>query len=89
MKALESEGEHAPGDGGDRGVEVRVAGVTDGQGADDQHAPLVAHQVEDLANEGLGEPEDLASVIVFLLSAESSWITGQILSVDGGLTMRE
>ncbi|WP_353962282.1 SDR family oxidoreductase [Streptomyces mirabilis] len=37
----------------------------------------------------LGEPEDLASMIVFLLSAESSWITGQILSVDGGLTMRE
>jgi len=37
----------------------------------------------------LGEPEDLASMIVFLLSAESSWITGQILSVDGGVTMRE
>ncbi|MGW1802492.1 SDR family NAD(P)-dependent oxidoreductase [Streptomyces sp. NPDC001984] len=37
----------------------------------------------------LGEPEDLASMIVFLLSAESGWITGQILSVDGGLTMRE
>jgi NAD(P)-dependent dehydrogenase (short-subunit alcohol dehydrogenase family) len=37
----------------------------------------------------LGEPEDLASMLAFLLSAESSWITGQILSVDGGLTMRE
>jgi NAD(P)-dependent dehydrogenase (short-subunit alcohol dehydrogenase family) len=37
----------------------------------------------------LGEPEDLASMIAFLLSAESSWITGQILSVDGGVTMRE
>ncbi|MER5528404.1 SDR family NAD(P)-dependent oxidoreductase [Streptomyces sp. NPDC002677] len=37
----------------------------------------------------LGEPEDLASMIVFLLSAEASWITGQILSVDGGVTMRE
>ncbi|MET9386344.1 SDR family oxidoreductase [Streptomyces sp. NPDC002928] len=37
----------------------------------------------------LGEPEDLAAMIVFLLSAESSWITGQILSVDGGVTMRE
>ena len=37
----------------------------------------------------LGEPEDLASMLAFLLSSESSWITGQILSVDGGLTMRE
>ncbi|MFD7947715.1 SDR family NAD(P)-dependent oxidoreductase [Streptomyces sp. NPDC059744] len=37
----------------------------------------------------LGEPEDIASMLVFLLSAESGWITGQILSVDGGLTMRE
>ena len=37
----------------------------------------------------LGEAGDLASMLAFLLSAESDWITGQILSVDGGLTMRE
>ncbi|MER5406965.1 SDR family oxidoreductase [Streptomyces sp. NPDC002769] len=37
----------------------------------------------------LGEPEDLASMIAFLLSAESSWTTGRILSVDGGLTVYE
>ena len=36
-----------------------------------------------------GEPGDLASMLAFLLSADSGWITGQILSVDGGLTMRE
>jgi len=35
--ALEAlEGERAPGDGGDRGVEVGVADVAVGQGADDQ-----------------------------------------------------
>lgn len=33
----------------------------------------------------LGQPHDLASVIRFLLSDESSWITGQVLSVDGGM----
>ena len=32
----------------------------------------------------LGEPEDLASLCAFLLSSESSWITGQIIGVDGG-----
>jgi NAD(P)-dependent dehydrogenase (short-subunit alcohol dehydrogenase family) len=36
-----------------------------------------------------GQPEDLAATLTFLLSADASWITGQILSVDGGLTMRE
>ena len=35
---------------------------------------------------GLGEPEDVANVIAFLLSDMSKWITGSILSVDGGYT---
>ena len=33
----------------------------------------------------LGEPEDVASAIVFLLDPANSWITGQIMGVDGGL----
>jgi len=37
----------------------------------------------------LGQPQDLASTLTFLLSDESSWLTGQILSVDGGLMLRE
>jgi NAD(P)-dependent dehydrogenase (short-subunit alcohol dehydrogenase family) len=32
----------------------------------------------------LGTPEDIAALTAFLLSQESSWITGQILGVDGG-----
>jgi NAD(P)-dependent dehydrogenase (short-subunit alcohol dehydrogenase family) len=32
----------------------------------------------------LGEPEDIASAVLFLASDESSWITGQALIVDGG-----
>jgi NAD(P)-dependent dehydrogenase (short-subunit alcohol dehydrogenase family) len=33
-----------------------------------------------------GQPEDLAQMATFLLSDNSSWITGQILHVDGGMS---
>jgi NAD(P)-dependent dehydrogenase (short-subunit alcohol dehydrogenase family) len=33
----------------------------------------------------LGEPEDISSAAALLLSSESSWITGQVLGIDGGL----
>ncbi|MFV0407105.1 MAG: SDR family NAD(P)-dependent oxidoreductase [Propioniciclava sp.] len=34
----------------------------------------------------LGEPPEIASVIRFLASADASYLTGQVLTVDGGLT---
>lgn len=34
----------------------------------------------------IGSPKDIASLAAFLLSEESSWITGQILGIDGGLS---
>jgi NAD(P)-dependent dehydrogenase (short-subunit alcohol dehydrogenase family) len=33
----------------------------------------------------IGEPDDVASLAVWLLDAESSWVTGQQFGVDGGL----
>ncbi len=33
----------------------------------------------------VGEPTDIANAISFLLTEESSWITGQIIGVDGGM----
>ena len=32
----------------------------------------------------VGEPEDIANAIAFLLSEDSSWISGQVMHVDGG-----
>jgi NAD(P)-dependent dehydrogenase (short-subunit alcohol dehydrogenase family) len=35
----------------------------------------------------LGQPQDIGSAVVFLASAESSWVTGQTLVIDGGLSL--
>ena len=35
----------------------------------------------------LGQPEDIAKVAVFLASADSAYLTGQVLTVDGGLSL--
>ena len=35
----------------------------------------------------VGRPEDIASMVLFLASDESQWITGQAMIVDGGLTV--
>ncbi|MFM9948873.1 MAG: SDR family NAD(P)-dependent oxidoreductase [Saprospiraceae bacterium] len=34
----------------------------------------------------IGQPADIANAITFLLGEQSSWVTGQILHVDGGMS---
>jgi NAD(P)-dependent dehydrogenase (short-subunit alcohol dehydrogenase family) len=33
----------------------------------------------------IGEPGEVASAVAWLLDPEQSWITGQVLGIDGGL----
>lgn len=35
-----------------------------------------------------GKTGDIANLAVFLLSEESSWITGSLITIDGGITLR-
>jgi NAD(P)-dependent dehydrogenase (short-subunit alcohol dehydrogenase family) len=35
----------------------------------------------------IGEPSDIAPMVAFLLSQHASWMTGQVISINGGFTM--
>jgi NAD(P)-dependent dehydrogenase (short-subunit alcohol dehydrogenase family) len=47
-------------------------------------APLKASQAMHPLGR-IGEPDDVAAAIAFLLDPANNWITGQVLGVDGGL----
>jgi 3-oxoacyl-[acyl-carrier protein] reductase len=48
-------------------------------GEDGQRALL-----EQIATRRLGEPEDIANGVLFFAAEEASWVTGQVISIDGG-----
>ena len=74
---------------GGRGV--RVNAVAPGYIATDMTSALTDDQRSALLASTplgrLGEPEDVAAAVVFLCSPEASFITGAVLSVNGGLAM--
>lgn len=43
-----------------------------------------AQMIERIAMRRLGTAEDIANAVVFLASDQAAWITGQVISVDGG-----
>jgi len=73
---------------------IRCNGVASGlvltEGGKVNLKPEVHDQVLNaIAMPRLGEVDDLASALMFFLSDESAWITGQVLSVNGGLAFRD
>jgi 3-oxoacyl-[acyl-carrier protein] reductase len=40
--------------------------------------------VEAIATRRLGTPGDIANGVLFFVAEESSWVTGQVISIDGG-----
>lgn len=72
-----------------RGITVNA--VAPGFIETDMTNALTAEQREALAKqiplERLGKPEDIAQAVLFLASDSASYITGQVLVVDGGMVM--
>jgi NAD(P)-dependent dehydrogenase (short-subunit alcohol dehydrogenase family) len=76
------------------GAGVRVNAVRPGLVPTDLAAGLVnnpqanADYLDQMPLRRLGTPDDIASAVRFLIGPESSWITGQVISCDGGHTVR-
>ena len=74
------------------GMNIRVnaiaPGPTDTEATRVQAGDVATEMVKTLALKRMGQPQDMVGAALFLLSEESSWITGQILAVDGGQTFR-
>ena len=73
------------------GIGLTVNGVTPGYIATDMLATIPDKVLERLRSQipvgRLGRPEEIARVVAFLAADDSSYITGQIWAVNGGLDM--
>lgn len=52
-----------------------------------QDQSMVAKWLEDIPQNRLGKPQDVAGIVLFLCSPAASYITGQAINVDGGKVM--
>jgi NAD(P)-dependent dehydrogenase (short-subunit alcohol dehydrogenase family) len=74
------------------GMKIRVnaiaPGPTDTEATRTQAGDAAKDLVKNLALKRMGQPDDMVGACLFLLSEDASWITGQIIAVDGGQTFR-
>ena len=65
--------------------------VAPGVTATDMVASLPEEMIKPIANaiplKRVGQPEDVANAFVFLASDLGSYVTGEVLAVDGGMTV--
>jgi len=70
---------------------IQVNAVAPGFVDTDMTAALTAEQKKALADtiplRRTAKPEEIAAVVRFLVSPEAEYITGQVIAVDGGMTM--
>ena len=59
-----------------------MTGITNG-------GPVLDSYLENIPLHRVGTVDDVAELVRFLAGPESSWITGQCISVDGGQSLRK
>jgi 3-oxoacyl-[acyl-carrier protein] reductase len=84
--ALESYSRSAAAELGPLGITVNV--VSPGPVQTGYIAPEAEKElVDEIPLRRIGQPEDIADVILFLASEQARWITGQVITVHGGHRM--
>jgi NAD(P)-dependent dehydrogenase (short-subunit alcohol dehydrogenase family) len=53
-----------------------------------QWPELQAAALKRIRGTRVGDPDDIASLVTFLLSDEGAWINGQVVNIDGGTVLR-
>ena len=66
--------------------EIRVNVVSPGGIFNNEHPTFVENYEKKVPLKRMGQPEDIAPTVSFLLSKEAAYITGQNIMVDGGWT---
>lgn len=69
-------------------VNALAPGPTDTDATRAQAGDASKELVKGFALKRMGQPADMVGACLFLLSEEASWVTGQILNVDGGQVIR-
>lgn len=72
---------------------IRANAIAPGLVVSDEMSEVIPEDLQKRTLRGtrswrLGHPRDIAAMVAFLLSDDGEWINGQVISVDGGVTLR-
>jgi NAD(P)-dependent dehydrogenase (short-subunit alcohol dehydrogenase family) len=72
---------------------IRANAIAPGLVVSDEMSEVIPADLQQRTLKGtrswrLGHPRDIAAMVSFLLSDDGEWINGQVISVDGGVTLR-